>query len=85
MLSTIEKLFAVLVKLLKHEASKHGKAAAKIRFKAHANRKNEELAVANIRQYGANYRAELDYKSNVQESQARRASALACKIGSIIE
>lgn len=85
MLTTIEKIIAALVRLLSYEASKKAKRAIHIQRKAHANREAEKKAVANMQQAGALYRSSLYAQSDINERHADRASALASKIGSILE
>lgn len=85
MLNTIEKLFALLVKILGREASKHAKAAYHKQQKAHNHRVAEKKAIANIQQAGSDYRTSLYIAADIAERQADKASALASKIRSIIE
>ena len=85
MLNTIEKLFAVLVKILGREASKHAKAAYHKQQKAHYHRIAENKAIENIKEAGGLYRTSLYQAADIAERQADKASALASKIRSIIE
>jgi len=79
------KAFAGLVALLNLEASKHGKAGAKKERKAADQKRNEHVAVANMRRAGLAYRAELYADADKHQRVADRASALASKIGDFIK
>lgn len=85
MIQTIEKFFAILVKLLQYEANKHQKKCDHAHNKAHNHRVSENKALAKIKEAGGIYRTSLYAEGDAHARQADKAAQLANKIGGIIE
>lgn len=84
-LSVVERAFVVLVRLLSHEASKNRKRADHLDQKRNNHYSAEWKAIENMRRHGKVYRDSLLNKADVHERIADRASALAGKIGRLLE
>lgn len=85
MITTIEKFFAILVRLLQHEASKHAKASEHHAVKAHNHHISEIAAVNKLHEQGKIYRASLGVKADIHQRHADHASALASKIQQVLK
>lgn len=83
--SIVEKAFAGLIALLKAEATRHASKQEHHEVKAANHRAREQVAIANMKRAGADYRMSLYSEADKHAVAQHKAQQLADKIAKVIE